>query len=72
MELKPCPFCGKTVAFCATVAEIELVDEDDYRYDSFANQYQVCCDYQNGGCGSCTGSHQSEDDAIEAWNRRAI
>lgn len=71
-ELKSCPFCGKTVANCCTVAECDMTDFDsaDYIYNSM--HYTVVCNYNKGGCGaSCGGYHSNEESAIEAWNRRA-
>ena len=67
-ELKPCPFCNTRRAELMTLAEIELIDNPtEYQM----SHYGVVCDYQSGGCGASTGWHYaSEEDAIEAWNRR--
>lgn len=71
-ELKPCPFCGKSVAVCCTLAEVECIDKDHPYYALASKQYDVVCNYNNGGCGaSCGGSHRTPESAIKHWNRRA-
>ena len=71
-ELKPCPFCGGKQLFVGTIAEIEMMDEDNPNYLHSKEVYSVVCDYLKGGCGASTGGGaRSEDEAIEAWNRRA-
>lgn len=70
-ELKPCPFCGRKVATCDTVAAVSLTDvgETDYEWES--RHYVVVCDYKKGGCGASTGKwYTAPEKAIEAWNRR--
>ena len=65
-EFKKCPFCGKNVAGCYTLAEALLTDCD---YD--LTHYTVICDYSNGGCGASIGQYyKSEEEASEAWNNR--
>ena len=57
-ELKPCPFCGGD-----KVATIPC--EGGF--------YVVCYDILHStgeGCGSSSGWHETEQKAIEAWNRR--
>ena len=71
IELKPCPFCGGTKIFVGSVAKIELMDKYDENYDLYNSQFQAVCDYNVGGCGASSGVRESEDIAIEAWNRRA-
>ena len=71
-ELKPCPFCGGDKLFVGTIAEVEMQDEDHPDFDNNSRYYTVVCDYTEGGCGaSCGGSNETEEEAIEAWNRRA-
>ena len=54
-KLKPCPFCG---------GEAEVVfGACDY------NVYQVCCTGAN--CQAMAGWSNTEEEAIEEWNRRA-
>ena len=54
-KLKPCPFCG---------GEAEVVfGACDY------NVYQVCCTGAN--CHAMAGWSDTEEEAIEEWNRRA-
>ena len=58
MKLKPCPFCG---------GEAYTTYEDCYGL--YHNDYFVCCDK----CGlqfGFTNQFESEEEAIEAWNRR--
>lgn len=67
IDLKPCPFCGKTENLCIT-------REPNYWDNKLAGyQYQVVCDAScnNGGCGSSCGFKDSITEAKEAWNRRA-
>ena len=71
MELKPCPFCGKSVADVDTVANHEMIDSDAIDYFWCAEHYDVICDTRNGGCGASTGkNHKTPEEAIEAGNRR--
>ena len=71
-ELKKCPFCGKNIAECCTVAEVNLTDYDSDDYDFDSTHYTVVCSYNDGGCGASVGSwYESEEDAVEAWNDRA-
>lgn len=69
-ELKPCPFCGKSVAECKTCAEAELLDELNEIYPEWNKKFCVVCNFNKGGCGSSTGAHDTPEDAIKAWNRR--
>ena len=73
MELKPCPFCGKSVAHVDSVANHEIMDE--YKSNGNENGEEntvVVCDYNSGGCGASTGKNNATpEEAIEAWNRRA-
>ena len=55
MELKPCPFCGSN----AIRVEAQLLGSKVYCY-------AVCC-----YCKGQTGTHNTGDRAIEAWNMRA-
>lgn len=70
-KLKPCPFCGKSVAHVDSVANHEMMDEYEFDYSWGSNHYDVVCDYHNGGCGASIGKdNATPEDAIEAWNRR--
>lgn len=67
IELKPCPFCGKSVATVGTVAEVQ----GDIGNEWSETHYVAVCDFNNGGCGSCgTCDNETPEQAIEAWNRR--
>jgi hypothetical protein len=71
--LKPCPFCGND-------KEPKLRDFDYFENDESDSdlRYTVVCDAsRNGsddvhhGCGADCGSHETEAQAIAAWNTRA-
>ena len=64
-KIAVCPFCGETVARVVTYSELTYNEIDD------DNSYCVCCNYLDGGCGACGGFHDSEEEAIRAWNQRA-
>ncbi len=70
-KLKPCPFCGNAKApKCISVAEMEGYDSD-WCVDWKLNNFLVVCDFNDTGCGASTGYHyESEEAAVEAWNRR--
>ena len=56
-QLKPCPFCGsETAPAVVSIMEIE---------------WRVCCKSIHFGCGAYIAFHDSEQDAIAAWNKRA-
>lgn len=71
IELKPCPFCGRTDTLCVyTWADIEdnYDNADDYDKTHFA----VCCDILKHGCGAVKGGdYETPDAAAEGWNRRS-
>lgn len=54
-NLKPCPFCGSESAIC-------IIKEND--------EYVVCCDYSQGGCGATAGYRESIKEAKAIWNTR--
>ena len=70
-KIKLCPFCGFENPCVCTVAECEMQDEDHPDYVFNSRLYIVVCDYNEGGCGASCASKFSEEEAIEAWNRRA-
>ncbi len=55
MELKPCPFCG-----CSNAAVQQYQTGRSTRYSV------VCKD-----CWAMTNVHDTKEDAIATWNRRA-
>ncbi len=80
MKIKSCPFCGKDVAEIVTAAELEdcLYFEcrekcprwNPLRDTIDCNLYCVVCNAIRGGCGVSTTYFDSEEKAIETWNRR--
>ncbi len=60
-ELKPCPFCGDE-------AVIEQLDED------YNDEWCIYCLNSDGECKMqpCTQIYETQEDAIEAWNTRAL
>lgn len=68
-NLKECPFCGsKDYLFVGNATEIERSDCNE---PDDENNFAVCCDFLQGGCGSASGYESSIEKAIEKWNRRA-
>lgn len=68
-ELKPCPFCGGEkliITGCKELEECSNFEKCERTY-----YYTVCCDFNQGGCGASSGYRLNEEEAIEAWNRRA-
>ena len=67
-KLKACPFCGRTDKL--------IIHEIKNTFDDIAvTQYTVVCNASgdNTGCGgNCGYGHFTEEEAIEAWNRRGI
>lgn len=71
MELKPCPFCGLSVAHCGTIEAHEYADSDSSNYNYDSTHYDVVCSFNAGGCGASTGKqYATPEAAAEAWNRR--
>jgi Lar family restriction alleviation protein len=68
-KLKPCPFCGKEVAVFTTCKE----EEDCAKFEVCEDVGYLCivCDFNKGGCGASGGYHETREEAIDAWNRRA-
>lgn len=73
IKLKPCPFCGsETAPEIYTLAELNCRDTDEPEYERESEIYAVACNYSRGGCGASTGGiRETEEEAAEAWNRRA-
>ena len=62
-DLKPCPFCGG-----------EALDFHRHNTDATADwcgpvDHWVCC--VSDDCGASTCVHDTKDEAIATWNRRA-
>ena len=62
MKLKPCPFCGtKDISISRTYIDPLL------REDSLPDEVHVTC----SACGLGGYAEETEEEAVEAWNRRA-
>lgn len=68
-KLKPCPFCGSEKLIITDCVELE--ECDNFEKCECVRRYTVCCDFRQGGCGATSGFRLNEEEAIEAWNRRA-
>ena len=70
-ELNPCPFCGrKNAATLSNCIECSpCVDEPPCDGCNWA-KHLIVCDVNRGGCGAASGLYDTEEKAIEAWNRR--
>lgn len=63
-----CPHCGHAKAPSVDAAsELDGIERDDDN-----EQWKVCCDVNDGGCGASGGFHTSIAEAIEAWNTRPL
>lgn len=73
IKLKPCPFCGsETAPEIFTLAEIACHDEDEATKFELTH-FAVACNYSRGGCGASTGGIcETEEEAAERWNKRAV
>jgi len=72
-ELKPCPFCGSTLAPMVLDENQGLYIEcKDCDYGVSSNPYyQVVCRANTPfGCGASGGLRPNKEEAIEAWNER--
>lgn len=73
MELKPCPFCGKTETL-EVITGHQLMDEEQ-EFWPHSESFCVVCDASNpngkGGCGACGGFQSTEPLAIDHWNKRS-
>jgi Lar family restriction alleviation protein len=69
MNLKPCPFCGKTEIIVLNANEISELDRDSELWaDDPA--FAAVCDFNKGGCGATGGYRETVTEASETWNRR--
>lgn len=74
-NLKPCPFCGKSVAEFGTKKEMEECKnfESDrcpaYEIDE-CRGVRIVCNVLKGGCGASTGYTFDKEKAIWMWNER--
>lgn len=70
-ELRKCPFCGKeyTVNLYDCTECSPCVDEPPCDGCNW-KKYLIVCSVNLGGCGAASGWYDTEEKAIEAWNRR--
>nr|DAG04913.1 MAG TPA: restriction alleviation protein [Siphoviridae sp. ctClL93] len=71
-RLKPCPFCGKSPSI--RVAGFRDIDCDYSSGDTVVKhvkRYRVGCGYALCLCHPQTCLYDAQEEAIEAWNRRA-
>ena len=71
VELKPCPYCGKSVARIVNCYENNCREDTSDCAGEYCHTVAVCCDFYKGGCGATGGYRKTEEEAIGAWNRRA-
>lgn len=79
-KLKPCPFCGSSVAVrVLDQNEVEYREEGDSDYADHPCYQVVCCMNDDSpvpttgwvnGCGAAGGFRKTPEEAIAAWNRR--
>lgn len=62
-ELKPCPFCGGEAKTYCVGTEVEYTGSFT---DSVTHHLVICTK-----CDANTGNYDTEEKAIERWNRRA-
>jgi Lar family restriction alleviation protein len=58
-KLKPCPFCGRAKGYLTRLAI--------YSAPQIIDTITVAC----GSCGATCGTFSNNEDAIEAWDKRA-
>ena len=63
-KLKPCPFCGKTEPVAVFTANEICGSMNE------PENYAVCCDAENGGCGATGGYGITEEEAVKNWEQR--
>lgn len=69
-ELKPCPFCGGEAKFRDSLIITPEIDENDAYVGADISDdrpYWIECI----NCHATSGEYDTEEKAIEAWNRRA-
>lgn len=59
MNLLPCAHCGKQDS-------VEIIRTN------YPGERKVICNHHNGGCGANTAGGDTPEEAIAAWNRRAV
>lgn len=68
--LRPCPFCNSTdhlvILSCNEYCCDDMICENCDK-----KRYTICCSETEGGCGAICGYAETEQKAIEKWDRRA-
>lgn len=61
-----CPFCDSHSA-----PQLESKSEDmGVDYSKIDEQWRIVCNVHDEGCGSSSGFHKTQEQAIQAWNTR--
>lgn len=81
-KLNVCPFCGKDVAEVSSVRdceecanfESEMCPEFEKRneVDTAICGKFIVCNFNRGGCGASSGWYPTVEEAVVAWNKRAV
>ena len=70
-KLRECPFCGgKYTVNLSDCSECSLCVDEPPCDGCNWKKYLIVCNVNLGGCGAASGLYDTEEKAIEAWNRR--
>lgn len=61
-KIEKCPFCGNT--------NLEVVQKSEGLHGEYGTGWIVRCNFLKQGCGANGGARGTEEEAIEAWNKR--
>lgn len=77
-KLNVCPFCGKDVAEISSVRDCEecanFEDEmcPEFEKNGSCSGKFIVCNFNKGGCGASSGWYPTVEEAVIAWNKRAV